>query len=69
MKDNRFTPSKRIAIDGKTWWSIWDNKNDKWATFYGLTSCFKTRKDCKLHIDYTLKTHYSNDNKMLYCQQ
>ena len=30
MNDKRFTPLKRIAIDGKTWWTIWDNKNDKW---------------------------------------
>ena len=69
MNNKRFIPLKRVSIDGKTWWAIWDNKDDRWATFYGLTSCFKTRKVCQWHIVYTLKTHYSNDNKMLYCQK
>lgn len=66
MKDKRFTPLKRVAIDGKTWWKVWDNKNDGWATLNGLTSSFKTRKDCQFHINAILSIRYNNNNTMLY---
>ena len=66
MKNNRFNVYKIFSFDGKIWWGVWDDKNDGWATLNGLTSSFKTRKDCQLHIDCILAIRYNNNNTWLY---
>lgn len=33
MAENRFTPKKRRALDGRIWWCIYDNRRNAWSTF------------------------------------
>ena len=43
-------PRKRIALDGKFWWCVFDTKKMNWSTL----ACFgkyKTKKACKYAID------------------
>ena len=47
----RFEPRKRTAIDGKTWWSVFDVYTMK----YSAMTCFgryKTKKAAQRAIDY-----------------
>lgn len=44
-------PRKRTAIDGKTWWVVYDSDLRKYSTL----TCFgkyRTKKDCQIVIDY-----------------
>ena len=41
----RFIPKKRIALDGKVWWCVWDNETNAWSN-YLCHSKYKTKKDC-----------------------
>lgn len=46
----RFVPVKRIAIDGKYWWVVFDKKELKYSTLL----CFgryKTKRRCQIAID------------------
>lgn len=45
-----FEPRKQIALDGKTWWCVFDTDNMKWSTltFFGK---YKTKKACQQDID------------------
>ena len=47
----RFTPKKRIALDGRLWWCIWDNARNGWSTLL-CHSKYKTRKDAQFSIEY-----------------
>lgn len=43
-------PRKRTALDGKTWWCVFDTVENKWCTF----TCFgkyRTKFDCQFAID------------------
>lgn len=42
----RYTASKRVALDGKAWWSIFDNE----AGDYVLGTKCKTRRECETKI-------------------
>lgn len=41
----RFIPKKRIALDGKIWWCVWDNETNAWSN-YLCHGKYKTKKDC-----------------------
>lgn len=45
-----FEPRKRIALDGKTWWCVFDIEKMEWSTltFFGK---YKTKKACQSDID------------------
>lgn len=49
-----FEPRKRTALDGKTWWCVFDNKNMKWSA-YTCFGQYKTKKVCQLAIDHYTK--------------
>lgn len=47
----RFRAVKRTAIDGVTWWVVWDNVRHK----YSSLTCFgryRRKKDCEWAISY-----------------
>ena len=41
---------KRTALDGKTWWCVFDIDTMKWSTI-ALFGRYKTKKDCQIAID------------------
>lgn len=47
-------PRKRTALDGKTWWCVFDTKNMKWST-YTCFGRYKLKRDCQFAIDYHTK--------------
>lgn len=47
----RFTPTPRVALDGKRWWVVWDCKNNCYST-YTCFGKYKTKSDCQIAIDY-----------------
>ena len=49
-----FEPRKRTALDGKTWWCVFDTKNMKWST-YTCFGRYKLKRDCQFAIDYYTK--------------
>lgn len=51
MENNRFSPSKRIDLDGKTWWGVWDAQKGCFSTviYHGY---YKTKKECQFYIDF-----------------
>lgn len=51
MKEERFIPAKRQALDGKTWWVVYDNKRKEYST-YVCHGRYKRKKDCVFYIDY-----------------
>ena len=50
MVETRFIPTKRTAIDGKSWWVVFDTKENKYSTFTCFTK-YKTKAACKHAID------------------
>ena len=54
MINQRFEPFKRTAVDGITWWCVFDHKLNKFSGF----TCFgkyKTKKDCQNAINFYSK--------------
>ncbi len=51
MKEDRFIPLKRQALDGKWWWCAYDTLLRKFSTFI-YHSNYKTKKDCQYNIEY-----------------
>lgn len=51
MKEDRFIPLKRQALDGKIWWCVWDTSKRRWSTCVYHYK-YKTKKDCQFNIDY-----------------
>jgi hypothetical protein len=46
-------PRQRIALDGQTWWCVFDTNTMKWSTL----TCFgkyKTKQECKMRINFYL---------------
>ena len=43
-------PRKRTALDGKTWWCVFDTENQTWSTLT-IFGKYSTRKACQLDID------------------
>lgn len=51
MKTKRFIPKKRIALDGKIWWCVFDTLRSGFSTF----TChgkYKTKNLCEFYIDF-----------------
>lgn len=47
-------PRKRTALDGKTWWCVYNAVINEWSTL----TCFgkyKTKKDCRYAINAQIK--------------
>ena len=47
----RFTPVKRTAMDGRTWWVVYDLMENKYSTLLCFGRYY-TRKACKQAIEY-----------------
>ena len=47
----RFTARKRLALDGRVWWCIYDNKSCKWSS-YVCFGKYKTKKAANAAISY-----------------
>jgi hypothetical protein len=43
-------PRKRTALDGKTWWCVFDTGNMKWSTLVWFGK-YRTKRDCQDAID------------------
>lgn len=43
-------PRKRTALDGKTWWCVFDVDTWKWSTLLCFSK-YKTKKECQASID------------------
>lgn len=46
----RFVPKKRVAIDSRVWWCIYDNERGDWSS-YVCHGKYKTRKAAQYAID------------------
>lgn len=42
-------PRKRTALDGKTWWCVFDTDDMKWSDI--LFGRYKLKRDCQFAID------------------
>ena len=51
----RFQAQKRVWVDGKTWWCVYDLLLNGWST-YLCHGRYKTKKEAQANIDY-----YNND--------
>ena len=47
---NRFVPIQRTALDGVTWWVVFDSDRRSYST-YTCHGKYKTKKDCELAIE------------------
>ncbi len=56
MNNSRFIPQKRIAIDGKVWWCVFDMLKLNWSTYMCHGKHF-TKKACQLQIDLANQTY------------
>lgn len=43
-------PRKRTALDGKSWWCVFDTETMKWSTLVCFTK-YKLKRDCQYAID------------------
>lgn len=55
--ENRFTPLKRVGLDGKVWWCVLDNKYGKWSTFVHHGR-YKRKWECQWAIDYNNEKYH-----------
>jgi len=46
----QFEPRKRIALDGRLWWCVWDNMRRGWST-YTCHGKYKTRRAALIAIE------------------
>lgn len=49
-RTNMFEPRKRIALDGKTQWCVFDTDTMKWSTLIVFKK-YKLKRDCQFAID------------------
>nr|DAG73761.1 MAG TPA: hypothetical protein [Bacteriophage sp.] len=47
----RFKPAKRCALDGKTWWCVWDRLKQTFSSFV-CHGKYRTKSDCEIYIAY-----------------
>ena len=52
-KELFFEPRPRTALDGKTWWCVWDNRKSTWSTLLSHGR-YKTRFECNVAIYNTI---------------
>lgn len=48
-ESQRFVARQRTALDGKTWWCVFDTKDNKWSTKMNHGK-YKTKKECEYAI-------------------
>lgn len=46
-------PRKRTALDGKTWWCVFDTNKCSWSTLICFGK-YKTKRDCQMRINFYL---------------
>ena len=51
--EGRFIPQKRIALDGKIWWCVYDMKRKSFST-YTCHGKYTTKTNCQLAIDFSI---------------
>lgn len=49
FKELIFEPRQRTALDGKTWWYVWDKRENTWSTYISHGK-YKTKKECQFAI-------------------
>ena len=47
----RFSTRKRTALDGRSWWCVFDNKENKFST-YTCFGKYKTKTACEKAIQF-----------------
>ena len=47
----RFKPTKRVALDGKIWWCVWDRLKQAFSSFV-CHGKYRTKGDCEIYIAY-----------------
>lgn len=47
---NKFTPIKRTALDGHTWWVVWDTETLKYCSLLCFGRYYN-KKACQMAID------------------
>lgn len=60
MAEPKFIPKKRTALDGKTWWCVYDTIKNDWSTLFYFGK-YKTKKACQTDIDWYNKEVTKND--------
>lgn len=65
MGSPRFIPQKRIALDGRQWWCVYDTQRHGWST-YLCHGKYRTRKACQYAIDHADKGWFSTTVEMLF---
>lgn len=53
---------KRTALDGKSYWCVFDTYNNKWSTLVCFEK-YKTKKTCQFFIDKWTENNYFNKSK------
>ncbi len=48
-KELFFEPRQRTALDGKTWWCVWDIGSNTWSTHLGFGK-YRTKFECRVAI-------------------
>ena len=54
MKAGRFEARERIALDGKTWFCVFDREKRKWSTLLCFGK-YRTKKACNIAIKYYME--------------
>ena len=55
-QENMLVARKRTALDGKTWWCVFDTNKMKWSTLICFGK-YKTKKDCQSAIEQRRLNH------------
>ena len=45
----RYEPRKRMAVDGRSWWCVYDTLENKYSNLMCFSK-YRTKKDCKIAI-------------------
>lgn len=54
-------PRKRIALDGKVWWCVFDTNKMEWSTLICFGK-YKLKRECQFAIDRYLHLYCENNN-------
>lgn len=55
-QQKRFMAVKRTALDGKSWWVVYDKAINNYS-HYICWSRYQTKKDCEYYINYCLNKY------------
>ena len=51
--EKRFIPKQRTAVDGKSWWCVYDTEKNTFSTLI-VFGKYRTRKECAERIDFVI---------------